>query len=318
MSMSDQKLLEEGLAILSQCKKETGDIWHAHFGAAAIAGYFFVKDNKLPGELSTIIEMQAKAMLENQRLNEFKPSRSNCGFEQAETIIVGALDKTIDGLHWVGHNVIYSAVSMLAIRELKGWGSEQELMGLSELISSFQKTIPGRSWIGYTTSEVKKITLTEEDRFPRIGSPNELSHFVLEQLTNFPVIYRAESHHDLIGHMLTFSHALNLLYDMGCRSFFHRGLVPLFKLIKVLQSSCRMKPGDKVELHSPVDRLPLQQAVRSSFLPTELGYWAEDNDAKQWDFGHVFKFPFSFYDHLRRAGSVKASSVENFRYIIGQ
>ncbi len=29
-------LLTAGLAIISTCKKETGDIWQAHFGAAAI------------------------------------------------------------------------------------------------------------------------------------------------------------------------------------------------------------------------------------------------------------------------------------------
>ncbi len=38
--MKNKTLLKGGLSIISQCKKETNDIWHAHFGAAAIASYF--------------------------------------------------------------------------------------------------------------------------------------------------------------------------------------------------------------------------------------------------------------------------------------
>jgi hypothetical protein len=35
--MSDKRLLEDGLQIIAQCKQQTGDIWHAHYGAAAIS-----------------------------------------------------------------------------------------------------------------------------------------------------------------------------------------------------------------------------------------------------------------------------------------
>ncbi|MEC2628050.1 hypothetical protein P9X08_32035 [Bacillus cereus] len=38
--MENKGILKGGLSIISQCKKETNDIWHAHFGAAAIASYF--------------------------------------------------------------------------------------------------------------------------------------------------------------------------------------------------------------------------------------------------------------------------------------
>ncbi|PFA60117.1 hypothetical protein CN931_16330 [Bacillus sp. AFS054943] len=39
--------------------------------------------------------------------------------------------------------------------------------------------------------------------------------FILNELSKFNIIYRAESHHDLIGHMLTYSHAINIMYDLG-------------------------------------------------------------------------------------------------------
>jgi len=34
----DTAILADGLTILSQCRRQTGDIWQAHYGAAAIAG----------------------------------------------------------------------------------------------------------------------------------------------------------------------------------------------------------------------------------------------------------------------------------------
>ncbi len=314
----DTRILGDGLSIISQCKRETGDIWQAHFGAAAIASYFFVKDNDLTKKLAHNVFSQSRAMIEKNCVINRNQPHSMYNLEIADNVILGTLDKTIDHLHWVGHNVIYSAVSLLAIHELNGWGAGDDLSGISDLILSFEKTIPGRSWIGFSASEVKRMEITEEDYSPIIENANELSYFVLEQLSDFSIIYRAESHHDSIGHMITFSHALNILFDLGHVSFFKRGLPPRLKLIKVLRSSRHVKPGDPIKLISPVDKLPLQKSDRSEFLPTEYNFWAKDYSRNNWDFGHIFKFTFSFYDHLRRVERVNASYIENFRYIINQ
>ncbi|CAM4416048.1 hypothetical protein FHS16_000971 [Paenibacillus endophyticus] len=316
--MPNQNLLEEGLAILSQCKQETGDIWHAHYGAAAIAGYFFAQEHEGDGILSQAIVSQTEAMLNKHGTASLYVNSERCEPAYAESTILAALEQTIDELHWVGHNVIYSAVSLIAIRELQGWGTEEQISGLSELVLSFRKTIPGRSWIGYSVAEVKRLDLSSMDQLQLPREPKELSAYVLEQLAAFSIIYEAESHHDLIGHMLTFSHALNLLYDMGHRSFFQRGQLPLRRLVNVLQASHHLKPGEAIKLYSAVDRIPLEPAERSEYLPTELGYWEKGRSKNEWDFGHAFKFPFSFYDHLKRAGSDEARFIEKFRYIIGR
>ncbi|MCK1993206.1 hypothetical protein [Peribacillus muralis] len=313
-------MLKRGLAIISQCKRETGDIWQAHFGAAAIAGHFFVKDNELTGSLAHHIFSQMESMVESNFITVGKWHVSGGELEIVENLILQSLDKTIDRLHWVGHNVIYGAISLLAIHDLKesGEGAGDDLSGIADLILSFENSIPGRSWIGFSASEVKRMKITKEDGMPVIENAKQLSHFVLEELAQFPIIYRAESHHDLIGHMITFSHALNILFDAGHVSLFKRGLSPLFKLIKVLRGSRDVKPGDEIKLFSPIDHLPLQKAVRSELLPTECGFWTNDYSRNSWDFGHIFKFPFSFYDHLRRVERVKDQYIENFRYMINQ
>ncbi|MCL6605390.1 MAG: hypothetical protein K6T94_21210 [Paenibacillus sp.] len=314
---SNKSILRDGLMIISTCKKDTGDIWQAHFGAAAIGSYFFVTSNNLSQEMAELINSQAESMVKKILGTNSIQHLSTCDEQTAVDTILEALDKTIDQLHWVGHNVIYSAASLVAIHELNGWGSTEDIAGITDLILSFQRTIPGRSWIGFSASEVKRMEVTAEDGFPDISNPKELSSFVLEQLAEFPVIYRAESHHDLIGHMFTFSHALNILFDLGHVSFFKRGLPPLMKLIKVLRNSHNVRQGDSIKLVSPVDQLPLQPAARTMVLPTDIKFWEKNYSEQDWEYGHIFKFPHSFYDHLLRVDHKKESYIENFRYIIG-
>lgn len=318
-NMLNTSILEDGLTIISLCKKQTGDIWRAHYGAAAISSYFFVKNNhNVSQELAQLVLTQAGAMSNKVIERNSERYRTYCDEKSSERAILEALDKTIDQLHWVGHNVIYTAASLSAIHELEGWGSAADIAGITDLIQSFERTIPGRSWIGFSVSEVKRMVITDEDGFPPISKPNELSLLVLEELAQFPIIYQAESHHDLIGHMLTFSHALNILFDLGHVSFFKRGLLPVLKLIKVLRRSRNVKHEDSIKLVSPIDSLPLQPAKRAVELPTEIKFWEKDYSKQDWDDGHVFKFSYSFYDHLRRVEQLKEAYFENFRYIIAQ
>ena len=102
-----------------------------------------------------------------------------------------------------GHNVIYASLSLLAMKELQKWGDNQAIEGLLPYFI-ISKTIPGRSWIGYTTKEVKQLSFEEEIQ-SELSNPTQVSQFILNELSKFNSIYRAESHHDLIGHLLTYS-----------------------------------------------------------------------------------------------------------------
>ncbi|VTR26727.1 Uncharacterised protein [Actinobacillus pleuropneumoniae] len=315
MSDKDRAILGDGLSMLSQCRRQTGDIWQAHYGAAAIAGYFFIKANHLPGKVEEAVAAENQRMIAKY-LQTGTATGESVSVGSAESRILAALDDTIDGLHWVGHNVIYAAISLAALHELGG-GLRHEAADIAELISSFAKTIPGRSWIGYSAAEVKRLTLDELDGISEITDSDQLSAFILNELASYSVIYRAEAHHDLMGHMLTYSHALNILYDLGHHDYFHRGLPGLLKIVKVLRASRQLDPAEPIRIVSPVDRLPLVEAPRSAWLPHQPEYWAGiDGDVIDWDFGHLFKFPFSFYHHWNRVSEAPAKAMENFRYII--
>lgn len=308
-------VLVDGLSIVSQSRRQTGDIWQAHYGAAAIAGYFFIKENHLSGKVEEAVAAENGRMI-GKYLQPGTVLEESLSVDSAESRILAALDGTIDGLHWVGHNVIYAAISMAALHELGG-GLRHEAADIAELISSFAKTIPGRSWIGYSAAEVKRLTLDEFDGIPEITDADQLSTFILNELASYSVIFRAEAHHDLMGHMLTYSHALNILYDLGHHAYFRRGLPGVLKIAKVLRASSQLDPEEPIRIVSPVDRLPLVEAARSSYLPDQPEYWAGiDGAVIDWDFGHLFKFPYSFYHHWNRVSEAPAKAMENFRCII--
>ncbi|HDR7719902.1 hypothetical protein VSY18_11995 [Bacillus albus] len=313
--MENKTVLRDGLSIISRCKKQTNDIWHAHFGAAAIASYFFMKDNNMEEEITRSMYSQTKMMLNNQKLVGIIDSKEEIDFQSAEKMIIKSLEHTIDELHWVGHNVIYAALSLLAMKELQKWGDNQAIEGITNLILSFRKTIPGRSWIGFTTQEVKQLSINDEIE-SEFKNPKQLSKFILKELSQFNIIYRAESHHDLIGHLLTFSHAINIMYDLGHIDIFHRAIRPLLKLVYVLRASQNLMPNTEINLHSPIDRLPLIESKRAHVLPTENQFWLKDYSAFNWDFGHVFKFSYSYFDHTKRVPEYKDITLDKFRFVI--
>ncbi|NBC70683.1 hypothetical protein GT003_16905 [Paenibacillus sacheonensis] len=306
-----------GLSIIAGCKARTGDIWQAHYGAAAIASVSFRWDNRLAPGTADAVARQTEAMLA-----VYAPQAEDgaaIAAHEAEQAIVRALGETLEGLHWVGHNFIYAAHALSALRELGGWGTAEDIAGIASLLRSFRGTIPGRSWIGYRVSEVKKLSASEEISAlsAAIDGPAALSGLVLSELAAFKRIYRAEAHHDLIGHMLTFSHALNLLHDLGREELFRAGLPQLLAIAAVLRTSRDLGMEKPIRLMSPVDRLPLELARRSEWLPAEAAFWLRDFAAIDWDFGHVFKFACSFYDHSNRAACTAHGGAEdNFRFLL--
>lgn len=139
----DRRLLEEGLSIIVSSRERTGDLWHAHYGAGAIAAYFWVRENRLTALAAGSVTAEAKAMLRQHGISsgQTSPMGEMMPREEAEARITDALDRTIGELHWVGHQAIYGAISLKAIRELDGWGTAEDISRLVELIDSFDRTI---------------------------------------------------------------------------------------------------------------------------------------------------------------------------------
>lgn len=77
-------------------------------------------------------------MLHKQRLGETIDNKQGVDYQSAEERIIKSLEQTIDELHWVGHNVIYASLSLLAIKELSHWGVTKILIILQTLYYRFK------------------------------------------------------------------------------------------------------------------------------------------------------------------------------------
>lgn len=314
--MLDEHYLIKGLAAIGRCREHTRDIWQAHFGAALIAAYFFAHENDVEVEVSTQIAEQADLMISLHH-DAYLPAYPS-GAVASTNKIVEALEPSIDRLCWVGHNVIYAALTLKALQHVPNAATVELVNDVAGLVRSFEKSIPGRSWIGWTGRDVRQLQITPEDEFPRLETPIDVSAFVLQELARFALIYRAEAHHDLIGHFITFSQAIALLHDLGHPDLFARAVGPLKLLAKVLRKSQNLTLETTFQLSSPGDKLPLSEAAPIPEVPLEQPYWQLDHAATDWLFGHAFKFPYSYYDHVRRAEDGVSEETEvNFRKLLG-
>lgn len=80
----------------------------------------------------------------------------------------------------------------------------------------------------------------------------------------------------------------------------------------MLRVSQNLTSNSEITLQSPIDCLPLIETKRAHILPTENQFWLKDYSTFDWDFGHVFKFSYSYFDHIKRAPKYKRY---NFREI---
>ncbi|PUA38379.1 hypothetical protein C8Z91_14425 [Paenibacillus elgii] len=79
--------VRERLDWIARCKQETGDIWHAHFGTAAIAAYFFAKENRLSDLSLRSLTDQCEAMIKKHLRTPAILKANGCAVRQAEAAI---------------------------------------------------------------------------------------------------------------------------------------------------------------------------------------------------------------------------------------
>jgi hypothetical protein len=299
------------LARQGERSRQWGD---GHWGAAVAAGCFFVEESVADAECAREIERQMALFIATYA-DRFAPAiEQSSPPDDAVGPLLAALDGNIDRLCWVGHNVIYAALSLNALRRVPDLAGA--VPGIARLTALFDRSIPGRSWIDWTIPQVRD-TRVDETALP-LSTPADVSRTVLEELSAFRTIFQAESHHDLIGHLLDFAQAVNLLHDLGHEGLFVRALSPLRRFILVLRSSQDLTPGQPMEITSPVDRPPLREAPAASTDPLTAAYWRRDLASCGWSGGHAFKFPYAYYDHARRVESdLRFQSRRNFMKILG-
>ena len=267
---SDKRLVLLGLNALARAP-ELSYFSDGHRGAALVAAHQLCLENELDKPAtSRIVELfdlnWAKAAL----CQPFPEADSN----PAQIDRIGeALAEGGDVLREVGHNAIFAMLAIKAFRLLPSAATPQRIDGVCRLIRSFK---PRRD-----------VEPDADVDPPPFAESEAAAQFILREA--IAAVDRFVGFgQGFAGHMLTFGHALVELAAMGdvelaesCR--------PAFRQYVTITRRGPGADARRIPDHKPSD-----------LRPKDATYWQKRGD-RAVDIGHVFKYPYSYYNLMRRA-----------------
>jgi hypothetical protein len=261
-----------------------------HRGAAMVASYLLCVDNRLDAQatarIAELVDLNWASTPLCQPFPDAQPDAR--GIEK----IGAALMEGGEVLRQVGHNAIFAMLAIKAFRLLPSAATPERIDGVCALIRSFTP------W--------RDIPPDADVDPPPFGDGPAAARYILSEASS--AIDRFVGFgQGFAGHMLTFGHALVELAAMGdvewaesCRTAFR-------KYVTVTRR------GPEPDSRRIPDHKP------SELRPTGSAYWQKRGD-RAVDIGHVFKYPYSYYDLMRRAGDreLSRSLDEKAYHLFGQ
>ena len=242
-----------------------------HRGAAMVAAHLLCVDNDLDEQAtSRIVELVDLNWAASPLCQSFPDVES----EPARIEQIGvALAEGGEVLRQVGHNAIFAMLAIKAFRLLPSAATPQRIAGVCTLIRSF------KPW--------RDVEPEQNVDPPPFADSAAASRFILREAS--AAIDRFVGFgQGFAGHMLTFGQTLVELAAMGYVKWAESCRTAFRKYVTV----ARLGPGPDAK------RIPDHQP--SELRSASAVYWRKRGD-RAVDIGHVFKYPYSFYDLLRRA-----------------
>ena len=276
--LSDKRLVLLGLNALARAH-EFNYFNDGHRGASLVAAHLLCVDNQLDDRAASRIVKLFDLNWASQPLCKPFPEAEA---EPAKIDKIGdALVEGGDVLRQVGHNAIFAMLAIKAFRLLPSAATAQRIDGVSALIRSFTP------W--------RDIKPDPDVDPPPFSQSADASQFILREA--IAAIDRFIGFgQGFAGHMLTFGHALVELAAMGdvelaesCR--------PAFRKYVTVTRRGPDPDARRISDHRP-----------SNLRPRDAMYWEKRGDHAV-DIGHVFKYPYSYYDLLRRAKDPELTEV---------
>ena len=268
--MSDKRLVLLGLNALARAQ-ELDYFADGHRGASMVAAHLLCVDNDLDEHaMSRIVELVDLNWASSALCKSFPEAEP----EPARIDKIGvALAEGGEVLRQVGHNAIFAMLAIKAFRIMPNAATSQRIDGVCTLIRSFTP------W--------RDVDPDPDVDPPPFADTAAASQFILREAS--AAIDRFVGFgQGFAGHMLTFGQALVELAAMGdvewaesCRTAFR-------KYVTVTRR------GPDPDSERRPDHKP------SDLRPTDSSYWERRGDNTV-GIGHVFKYPYSYYDLLRRA-----------------
>jgi hypothetical protein len=268
--VSDTGLVLLGLNALARAH-ELDYFADGHRGASMVAAHLLCVDNRLDeGATSRIVELCELNWASSALCKPFPLAKA----ESRQIERIGAtLAEGGEVLRQVGHNAIFAMLAIKAFRMLPEAATAQRIDGVCALIRSLTP------W--------RDIEPAPDVDPPPFVETVEASRFILRE-ASAAVDRFIGFGQGFAGHMLTFGQALVELAAMGDVTWAESCRTAFRKYVTVTR-----KGPDPDSKRYP-DHRP------SDLRPTDAAYWKRRGD-RSVGIGHVFKYPYSYYDLLRRA-----------------
>ncbi|MCA9173404.1 MAG: hypothetical protein KDB14_02835 [Planctomycetales bacterium] len=279
----DASYLEQGLIGMARSK----GWFNAHLGAAVLAGYYMCKENPFDERLTASIKKQLDALVAAHE-QQFTPFANLSADKSLIERVPKALAPAVDGgLRAHGHAVIYTALSVRALRDAPQMADPRlidHLCGHNAAIAKKQPTLP-KARAEYADSQAMVEAL-------------------FDSLARFkPLVGRPSVRRPNFVHMTTHTEALMALEEMGYT-----------ELAKTGQLGHQAHIGEPVPDFDPAEH-PLDEHHASLSEVMSESFWEDPKHQQQWSkpwgernnpngywlaFGHLFKVLYSYHRLVKR------------------
>jgi len=169
-----------------------------HLGAAVATGYFFGEDQSdLPDQVFDGIQYELERIIAGEEAiwfnakkagvtptELFEPFPEEKAAPDAIRSIAEALEKNVSQTRQSGHNVIFAAIAIRALRDHPDFATPQVVTGIRWLIEGFNHTHAGRGYYGkekgWLTGDQAKLPVDEN--FPAYRNIQEMVDVTIAEL----------------------------------------------------------------------------------------------------------------------------------------
>jgi hypothetical protein len=210
-----------------------------HLGAAVVAGYFFGEDHQqldskvyagIEGELNRILCGEESIWFNPKKAGVtipelFEPFAEETPQEGQIATIAQALSRNIDKTRQSGHNVIFAATAIRALRDHPAYATPSIVAGIRKLIEGFRGATAGRGYYGKQRGwmQGESVALPDDDEgFPPYADQQAMVDTVIDELTRSATL-RRRGFGGLV-HIINHAAALLELSLYGYKDLARRGL----------------------------------------------------------------------------------------------
>ena len=264
------RLVELGLNGLARAP-EMNYFADGHRAASMISAHLMCVDNMFDDAATARIAALFEANWASKKLCQPFPDEDPV--DDAVERVGKALAEGGEVLRQVGHDAIFAMHAIKGFRLLPETATKRRVDGVCQLIRSF------KPW--------RDEKPDDDVKPPPFSDSKAAARFILQEAS--AAIDRFVGFgQGFAGHMLTFGQSLVELADMGDEEWAEGCRTAFRKYVTVTRKG--PQPGDR----------RIKDHNFSRLRPNDTQYWQKRNE-KSLGLGHVFKYPYAYYDLLERA-----------------